>query len=229
MFESLTQRLSSTLQALRGKGRLTEDNIKDALREVRIALLEADVALPVVMALIESIKARAIGQEVLASLTPGQALVKIVHDELAAVMAHEINHAVARHGTRQMTQEYGYGLVVQLLLGENPNLLAQLATSLFGKAGTMTYSRSMENQADYLGAETMYKAGYNPEGMVTFFAKLNSMEKESPGKLALFFSSHPLTTERIQLVKNEIATFQPKAYPLSVDNSEFRKIQATVK
>ena len=86
MFESLTQRLSSTLQALRGKGRLTEDNIKDALREVRIALLEADVALPVVMALIEAVKARAIGQEVLASLTPGQALVKIVHDELAAVM-----------------------------------------------------------------------------------------------------------------------------------------------
>jgi len=94
MFESLTQRLSSTLQALRGKGRLTEDNIKDALREVRIALLEADVALPVVMALIEAIKARAIGQEVLASLTPGQALVKIVHDELAAVMgaqAAELN------------------------------------------------------------------------------------------------------------------------------------------
>ena len=86
MFESLTQRLSGTLQRLRGKGRLTEDNIKDALREVRIALLEADVALPVVMALIERIKARAVGQEVLTSLTPGQALVKVVHDELAAVM-----------------------------------------------------------------------------------------------------------------------------------------------
>ena len=89
MFESLTQRLASTFQALRGKGRLTEDNIKDALREVRIALLEADVALPVVMALIESIKARAIGQEVLASLTPGQSLVKIVHDEMAAVMGSQ--------------------------------------------------------------------------------------------------------------------------------------------
>src|SRR5574343_45237 len=86
MFESLTQRLSGTLQRLRGKGRLTEDNIKDSLREVRIALLEADVALPVVMALIERIKARAVGQEVLTSLTPGQALVKVVHDELAAVM-----------------------------------------------------------------------------------------------------------------------------------------------
>ncbi len=89
MFESLTQRLSGTLQRLRGKGRLTEDNIKESLREVRIALLEADVALPVVMALIESIKTRAIGQDVLTSLTPGQALIKVVQDELAAVMGSE--------------------------------------------------------------------------------------------------------------------------------------------
>jgi signal recognition particle subunit SRP54 len=86
MFESLTQRLSGTLQRLRGRGRLTEDNIKESLREVRIALLEADVALPVVSALIEQIKTRAVGQEVLQSLTPGQALIKIVHDEMAAVM-----------------------------------------------------------------------------------------------------------------------------------------------
>ena len=89
MFESLTQRLSSTLQNLRGRGRLSEDNIKESLREVRIALLEADVALPVVMALIERIKARAIGQDVMASLTPGQALIKVVHDEMAAVMGSQ--------------------------------------------------------------------------------------------------------------------------------------------
>lgn len=89
MFESLTQRLSSTLQNLRGRGRLSEDNIKESLREVRIALLEADVALPVVMALIESIKTRAIGQDVMTSLTPGQALIKIVHDEIAAIMGSQ--------------------------------------------------------------------------------------------------------------------------------------------
>ena len=89
MFESLTQRLSGTLQRLRGRGRLTEDNIRESLREVRVALLEADVALPVVMALIESIKARAVGQEVMTSLTPGQALIKIVHDEMAAVMGSQ--------------------------------------------------------------------------------------------------------------------------------------------
>ncbi|MGH8107710.1 MAG: signal recognition particle protein [Arenimonas sp.] len=89
MFESLTQRLSSTLQNLRGRGRLSEDNIKESLREVRVALLEADVALPVVMALIEQIRTRAVGQDVMASLTPGQALIKVVHDEMAAVMGSQ--------------------------------------------------------------------------------------------------------------------------------------------
>ena len=94
MFESLTQRLSGTLQRLRGRGRLTEENIREATREVRIALLEADVALPVVSALIERIKVRAVGQDVLTSLTPGQALIKVVRDEMAAVMgsaATELN------------------------------------------------------------------------------------------------------------------------------------------
>jgi len=86
MFESLTQRLSGTIERLRGRGRLTEENIREATREVRIALLEADVALPVVQALIEKIKVRAVGQEVLKSLTPGQALIKVVRDELTAVM-----------------------------------------------------------------------------------------------------------------------------------------------
>jgi signal recognition particle subunit SRP54 len=86
MFESLTQRLSGTIERLRGRGRLTEENIREATREVRIALLEADVALPVVQALIERIKVRAVGQEVMKSLTPGQALIKVVRDELTAVM-----------------------------------------------------------------------------------------------------------------------------------------------
>ncbi len=86
MFESLTQRLSGTIERLRGRGRLSEENIRESLREVRIALLEADVALPVVQALIERIKVRAVGQEVLKSLTPGQVLIKIVRDEMTAVM-----------------------------------------------------------------------------------------------------------------------------------------------
>lgn len=89
MFANLTERLSGTLSRLRGKGRLTEDAISDALREVRVALLEADVALPVVKDFIGQVRERALGQEVLKSLTPGQALVKIVHDELVRVMGEE--------------------------------------------------------------------------------------------------------------------------------------------
>lgn len=86
MFENLTDRLNRTLKTLRGQGRLTDDNISQALREVRMALLEADVALPVVKTFIEKVKARAIGQEVATSLTPGQALIKIVQSELEALM-----------------------------------------------------------------------------------------------------------------------------------------------
>ncbi len=93
MFDSLSERLGHTLKKLRGQGRLTEDNIKEALREVRMALLEADVALPVVRDFISRVRERSVGQEVLQSLSPGQALIKVVHDELIIVMG-EANEAL---------------------------------------------------------------------------------------------------------------------------------------
>ena len=86
MFENLTDRLSSTLKNLRGQGRLSEDNIKQSLRDVRLALLEADVALPVVREFIEIVGEKALGQDVIGSLAPGQALIKVVNDELVTVM-----------------------------------------------------------------------------------------------------------------------------------------------
>ena len=86
MLDNLTQRLSRVVKTLRGQARLTEDNIQDAMREVRLALLEADVALPVVKDFIARVKEKAVGQEVVGSLTPGQALVGVVHDELKALM-----------------------------------------------------------------------------------------------------------------------------------------------
>ena len=86
MFENLTERLGRTLKNLRGQGRLTEDNIKEALRDVRMALLEADVALPVVREFIEHVRERAVGKDVLESLTPGQAMIGVVRDELVALM-----------------------------------------------------------------------------------------------------------------------------------------------
>ena len=86
MFSSLTERLSRAAQSLRGRGRLTEDNIAETLAEVRLALLEADVALPVVKTFIEAVKARSLGTEVVGSLTPGQAFIGIIHQQLVAVM-----------------------------------------------------------------------------------------------------------------------------------------------
>ncbi len=86
MFENLTDRLSQTLRHVTGKAKLTEDNIKDTLREVRMALLEADVALPVVKDFVNKVKERAVGTEVSKSLTPGQAFVKIVRAELDELM-----------------------------------------------------------------------------------------------------------------------------------------------
>jgi signal recognition particle subunit SRP54 len=89
MLDNLTQRLSSVIKTLRGQSRLTEANIQDALREVRVALLEADVALPVVKDFIAQVKEQALGHEVLNSLTPGQALVGIVHKQLTALMGEQ--------------------------------------------------------------------------------------------------------------------------------------------
>ncbi|MDP8079415.1 signal recognition particle protein [Phocoenobacter skyensis] len=93
MFENLSDRLSQTLKNISGKGRLTEDNIKDTLREVRMALLEADVALPVVREFINKVKERGIGAEVNKSLTPGQEFIKIVQAELEIAMG-EANEAL---------------------------------------------------------------------------------------------------------------------------------------
>src|SRR5690349_7910200 len=86
MFDNLTTRLSRVLKTLRGEARITEDNVKDALREVRMALLEADVALPVVKEFVTRVRDAAMGQEVVGSLTPGQAVVGVVHRELTALM-----------------------------------------------------------------------------------------------------------------------------------------------
>src|ERR1041384_3233438 len=89
MFDSLSEKLQSVFKNLRGYGKLTEKNVADALREVRVALLEADVNYKVAKDFIERTKQRALGQEVLNSVTPGQQIIKIVHDELVGLMGGE--------------------------------------------------------------------------------------------------------------------------------------------
>ena len=96
MLDNLTQRFGRVVKTLRGQARLTEDNIQEMLREVRMALLEADVALPVVKDFIARVREKAVGQDVVGSLNPGQALVGVVHQELTALMGGEKSEQIGR-------------------------------------------------------------------------------------------------------------------------------------
>ena len=161
MFDTLSERLTSTVKRLRGQARLTEDNITDTLREVRMALLEADVALPVVKDLMARVKARAIGQEVLNSLTPGQAFIKIVNDELVAIMGE------ANDGLNLNDQPPVVVLVAGLQGAGKTTTVAKLARFLREKAGksVMVVSTDVYRPAaiDQLGALAKeVEAGFFP-------------------------------------------------------------------
>lgn len=182
MFESLSQRLSTTVNRLRGRGRLSEENIREALREVRIALLEADVALPVVQALVERIKVRAVGQEVLKSLTPGQALIKVVRDELTTLMgsaATELNLNVPAPAVILMAGLQGAGKTTTVgklakLLRERhkkkvmvvscdvyrPAAIAQLQT-VAGQVGAMFHPSTAEQKPTDIAAAAVDAARKN--------------------------------------------------------------------
>jgi len=121
MFENLQERFGRVLDRLRGQARLTEDNIKDTLREVRMALLEADVALSVVREFVEQVREKAMGEEVLRSLTPGQTLIKIVYDELVAVMG------AANEGLNLATQPPAVVLMAGLQGSGKTTSVAKLA------------------------------------------------------------------------------------------------------
>ena len=124
MFENLSDRLNSTLKAITGKGRITEDNIKDTLREVRMALLEADVALPVVKSFIDGVRERAVGTEVSKSLNPGQAFLKIVNDQLISAMGE------ANDGLNLTTQPPAVILMAGLQGAGKTTTVAKLARYL---------------------------------------------------------------------------------------------------
>ena len=105
MFDQLTARLTEAIQRVTGRGRITEDNVRDTMRTIRMALLEADVALPVAKALVERVRDRALGEEVARSLNPGQAFVKIVNDELVSVLG----------GDASPLQPHGHPAVIMLV------------------------------------------------------------------------------------------------------------------
>jgi len=130
--------------------------------------------------------------------------------ELAGVLAHEISHGAARHATENLSKAYGWNLVASLLLGQNAPLYQQIVASIATTGVFMKFSRDAEREADEWGVRYMYDAGYDPYGMVTMFQELLAERERKPGALEQFFSSHPLTEERIQDVRAQIQQLPPK-------------------
>lgn len=122
--------------------------------------------------------------------------------ELAGVMAHEISHVLARHSTEQISRQYGLQMLAGVVLGQNPGQLAQIAASIVGTGAMARFSREAEREADELGIQAMHRAGYNPLGMATMFEELLEHRKSSPGRIEQFFSTHPVTEERVRDARN---------------------------
>src|SRR6267142_1900461 len=127
--------------------------------------------------------------------------------ELAGVMAHEIAHVAARHGTRQATRGEIANLatIPMIFLGGWTGYGIRQAASVLIPVGFLKFSRGFESEADMLGLQYMYKAGYDPTAFVDFFEKIQSKEKKKPGTMAKIFSDHPPTDARI---KNSQKTIQ---------------------
>lgn len=118
--------------------------------------------------------------------------------ELAGVVAHEISHVVARHSTEQISRQYGLSILAGLVLGQNPSELSQLAAQIVAGGAVARFSRDAEREADKLGIGLMASAGFNPNGMVTMFQKLLAQQQSEPSRVEQFFSTHPLTEDRVR-------------------------------
>jgi beta-barrel assembly-enhancing protease len=148
--------------------------------------------------------------------------------ELAGVMAHEIAHVCARHATRQLTrsQYANFATIPLIFVGGGIGYAAYEAAGLALPLTFLSFQRSFEAEADYLGLQYMYKAGYDPQSFVAFFEKLQAMEKQKPGTLAKAFASHPQTPDRIAKSQEEIEKILPARQEYTVTTSEFDDVKS---
>lgn len=148
--------------------------------------------------------------------------------ELAGVMAHEIAHVAARHTTRQMTraQFMNYASLPLIFVGGGIGLAAREAVGIGVPMTFLKFSRAFEAEADYLGIQYMYKAGYDPNEFVNFFEKIQAEEKKKPGSMAKVFADHPQTPDRITKSQEEIATILPAKDQYIETTSEFNDMKA---
>jgi beta-barrel assembly-enhancing protease len=147
--------------------------------------------------------------------------------ELAGVMAHEIAHVAARHGTKQATRGelINIASIPLIFMGGWTGYAIRQGAGLAIPMGFLTFSRSFEREADDLGLQYLYKSGYDPTSFIDFFEKIDSMEKKKPGTLAKVFSTHPMNKDRISAAQNQIQkTLDPKPEYV-VTTSEFNDVK----
>jgi len=149
--------------------------------------------------------------------------------ELAGVMAHEIAHVAARHGTRQATRgEIAQLSMIPLIImtsGSWTGYGIYQAASILVPVGFLKFSRGFESEADMLGLEYMYKAGYDPTSFVDFFEKIETLEKRKPGTMAKVFSTHPMTDDRITAAQKNIQNYLKAKPEYVVTTSEFNDVK----
>lgn len=156
-------------------------------------------------------------------------LIELAQDEaeLAGVMAHEIAHVAARHGTRSATraQLIQYASIPLLFIGGWAGYGIQQAANFAIPMTMLKFSREFEHQADFLGVQYLYKAGYDPTAMVQFFERLKAKQKQNKNAIAKAFSSHPMTKSRIKAVQKTIDQLLPEQPEYAVSSSEFDDIK----
>jgi beta-barrel assembly-enhancing protease len=145
--------------------------------------------------------------------------------ELAGVMAHEISHVLARHSTEQLSRQYGLSAIAGAVLGQNPSTLAAIAAQIAAGGAMASFSREAEREADEIGSHAMAAAGYNPLGMATMFEELLEHRQGQPGRVEQFFSTHPLTENR---VRDARARAQQLGSRGVTDEREFQEIKRRV-
>jgi len=150
-------------------------------------------------------------------------------DELAAAIAHEIAHIAARHMTKQATKSAlvnAASIPISILLGGGLGGYAiRQGASLGIPTAFLHFTRADESEADYLGVQYMYAAGYDPTGSISIFEKMQSLQRKQPGALDKLFSSHPMDADRIKKTEKEIDRILPERPEYIVSTSEYRDIR----
>jgi predicted Zn-dependent protease len=148
--------------------------------------------------------------------------------ELAGVMAHEIAHVAARHGTRQATraQVAQLATIPLIFMGGWAGYGIRQAASVMIPIGFLQFSQANEREADMLGLQYMYKTGYDPEAFIDFFEKIESLEKKKPGTISKVFATHPPTQDRIVTAQKNIQEMLKERPEYVVTTSEFNDVKA---